>query len=80
MKFKKAIDVNDFLRTVENCEGEVWLESVSGDKYVLKSVFSRYIAMSALLSEQGDNLELYCQLPEDRVKFYKYFYEHPDVN
>jgi hypothetical protein len=80
MKFKKAIDVNDFLRTVEDCKGEVWLETISGDKYVLKSVFSRYIAMSALLTEQGDNLELYCQLPEDRVRFYKYFSEHPGVN
>lgn len=80
MKFKKPIEVNDFLRTVEECEGEVWLESVSGDKYILKSVFSRYIAMSALLSEHGDKLELYCQLPEDREKFYKYFYEHPGVN
>ena len=72
--------MNDFLRTVENCEGEVWLESISGDKYVLKSVFSRYIAMAAMLSEQGNNLELFCQLPEDQVKFYKYFHEHPDVN
>ena len=80
MKFKKPIEVNDFLRTVEECEGEIWLESVSGDKYILKSVFSRYIAMSALLSEHGDKLELYCQLPEDREKFYKYFYEHPGVN
>ena len=80
MKFNKPIDVNDFLRTVEECEGEVWLETISGDKYVLKSVFSRYIAMSALLSEHGDELELYCQLPEDRAKFYKYFHEHPGVN
>lgn len=80
MKFKNAIEVNNFLRTVEDCEGEVWLESNRGDKYVLKSIFSRYIAMSALLSEQGENLELYCQLPEDRVKFYKYFHEHPGVN
>ena len=80
MKFTKAIEVNDFLRTVEECEGEVWLESVSGDKYVLKSVFSRYIAMSALLSEKGDQLELFCQLPEDECKFYKYFDKHPGVN
>ena len=80
MKFTKAIEVNDFLRTVEECEGEVWLESVSGDKYVLKSVFSRYIAMSALLSEKGDQLELFCQLPEDEQKFFKYFDEHPGVN
>ena len=80
MKFKKAIDVDDFVRTVNECEGEVWLESNQGDKYVLKSVFSRYIAMAALLTEQGDNLELYCQFPEDRARFYKYFYEHPGVN
>ena len=80
MKFTKAIEVNDFLRTVEDCVGEVWLESTQGDKYVLKSVFSRYIAMSALLSEHGDELELFCQLPEDRSKFYKFFKEHPGVN
>ena len=80
MKFTKAIEVNDFLRTANECEGQVWLESPNGDKYVLKSVFSSYIAMSALLSAHGDELELYCQLPEDRVKFYKYFNDHPGVN
>ena len=80
MKFTKAIEVNNFLRTVEECEGEVWLESIYGDKYVLKSVFSSYIAMSALLSAHGDELELYCQLPEDRAKFYSYFKDHPGVN
>ena len=80
MKFIKPIEVNDFLRTVEDCKGEVWLESTQGDKYVLKSVFSRYIAMSALLSEHGDELELFCQLPEDEQLFYKFFYEHPGVN
>jgi hypothetical protein len=80
MKFTKAIEVNDFLRTVESCEGEVWLESPNGDRFVLKSVFSRYIAMSALLTEKAEDLELFCQLPEDRAKFYKYFHEHPGVN
>ena len=80
MRFTRAIEVNDFLRTVAECEGEVWLESPNGDKFVLKSVFSRYIAMSALLSEKGDELELYCQLPEDKIKFYQYFNEHPGVN
>ena len=80
MRFTKAIEVNDFLRTVEECEGDVWLESPNGDKFVLKSVFSRYIAMSALLSEKGDELELYCQLPEDKAKFYQYFHAHPGVN
>ena len=80
MKFTKAIEVNDFLHTVSECEGAVWIESPNGDKYVLNSVFSSYIAMAALLSERGDELELYCQLPEDRIKFYKYFNDHPGVN
>lgn len=44
MRFTKAIEVNDFLKTAESCEGEVWLESPDGDKFVLKSVFSRYLA------------------------------------
>ena len=79
MKFCKAIEVNDFLRTVEECEGEVWLESPNGDKYVLKSVFSRYIAMSALLTEKSEDLMLFCQLPKDEAKFFKYFEKHPDV-
>lgn len=80
MRFANAIEVNDFLRTVDLCEGEVWITSPRGDKFVLKSVFSRYLAMAALLAERGDELELFCQLPEDRAKFYKYFNEHPDVN
>lgn len=80
MKFKKAIEVDEFMRTVQSCEGEVWLESPQGDKYVLKSVFSQYIAMSALLTEKGDELELFCQLPTDSQKFFKYFSEHPEVH
>lgn len=80
MKFTKAIEVHDFLRTVDSCEGEVWLESPRGDKFVLKSVFSRYIAMSALLTEKAEELELFCQFTEDERKFCKYFNNHPGVN
>jgi hypothetical protein len=79
MKFTKLAEVNDFLKTVEECEGEVWLESIYGDRYALKSVLSHYIAKTILLVEHGDELELFCQLPEDEVKFYKYFDKHPDV-
>ena len=79
MKFTNVIEVNEFMRTVQSCEGEVWLESPYGDKYVLKSAFSSYIAMAALLSEKGEELELYCQFPKDEQLFYKYFNEHPEV-
>jgi hypothetical protein len=79
MKFTKAIELDDFFHTVEECEGEVWLESPNGDRLSLKSLFSRYIAIRDLLSDYGDDLELFCQLSEDECKFYKYFYEHPGV-
>jgi hypothetical protein len=80
MKFVKPIEVNEFLRIVERCKGEAWLESPSGDRFVLKSVFSRYIAMSALLAEKSEDLILYCQLPEDEQLFSEYFNKHPNVN
>ena len=79
MRFTKMVEVNDFLRIVNECKGEVWLESPMGDKFVLKSVFSHYIAMSALLTEHGKDLMLFCQFPEDEAKFYEFFEKYPGV-
>lgn len=80
MRFTKPFEVHDFLRAVDSCKGEVWLESPRGDRFVLKSVFSRYVAMTALLVEKSEDLELFCQLPEDEALFYEFFEKHPDVN
>ena len=80
MKIKNIEEVEGFLDAVNKCEGEVWLESPDGDKFNLKSKFSRYIALGALLSESGDNLELFCSLPEDEQYFYEYFTSFPGVN
>jgi hypothetical protein len=79
MKFTNATEVNDFMSTVESCNGTVWLESPVGDKFVLNSVFSRYVAMAALLEDKGEQLELFCQLDEDKAKFFKFFGKHPEV-
>ena len=84
MRFTNATEVNDFMSTVENCTGSVWLEEIrarhQGDRFVLNSVFSRYVAMAALLTDKGEQLELFCQRPEDRERFFKYFGDHPGVN
>ena len=80
MKFATLAEVNDFLKTVDSCKGEVWLESKYGDKYVLKSVLSHYIAMTILLAEHSKDLELFCQFPEDEQLFFKYFNKYPAVN
>ena len=79
MKFTKLSEVNDFLRIVDQCKGEVWLESTQGDRIVLNSVLSHYIAMTMLLTQHGDMLELFCQYPEDEAKFFRYFKKYPDV-
>lgn len=79
MRFSNAAEIHDFMNTAESCEGQVWIESPNGDRFVLKSVFSRYVAMAALLNDKAEELELFCQLPEDRQKFYKYFDDHPEV-
>lgn len=79
MKLRNTEDVEGFLDAVSQCKGDVWLESPYGDKYNLKSKLSQYIAMGALLSLNGDNLELFCSNSADENKFYKFFHTHPGV-
>ena len=49
MKLTNIGEVNDLIATVERCKGEVWLESVDGDKLSLTSSFSRYVAIGSLI-------------------------------
>ena len=79
MKIKNISQVNGFIDVVDKCEGSVWLESLEGDRFNLKSKFSQYVALGELLGKNGSSLELFCSLPEDRALFYKYFHEYPDV-
>ena len=80
MRLNNIEEINAFLETANQCEGKVWLETPDGDRFNLKSKFSQYVAMAALLGESGEDLELFCQLPEDRSRFFKYFREYPGVN
>ena len=79
MKLKNISELNGFIAAVDGCKGHVWLESPDGDKFNLKSKFSQYIALGALLGTKGEELELFCQLSEDESRFYKYFKDYPDV-
>lgn len=79
MRIRNLTQLNNFLGAVNNCQGDVWLESPRGDKYNLKSEFSRYVAFGALLSENGDSLELFCQCPTDEPLFYDFLAQNPEV-
>ncbi len=79
MKLANITEVNNFLRTVDECTGDVWLESVDGDKINLKSKLSQYVAITALISCESDKLELFCSKHEDEERFFKFFKENPMV-
>ena len=79
MRLTNISEVNTFIKLINECKGDVWLESAEGDKINLKSKLSQYVAISALLSIEGDHLDLYCSLPEDEAKFIMFFHEHPST-
>ena len=79
MKLTKISQVNDFLTAVNAAKGDVWLMSIYGDKYNLKSLLTQYIAIGALLGDKGDELELFCDRKEDEALFLQFFFEHPEI-
>lgn len=72
MIIRTVEDVNKFNEIVKSCKGDVWLQSVDGDKYNLKSELSRYVAIADLLRDETDKLELFTSLPEDESKFFEF--------
>ena len=57
------------------CAGDVYLKSQDGDVFNLKSALSEYIALGQLLSEQGDNLELFADRREDEARLINFLAE-----
>ena len=79
MKLTKTSEIDAFLEAVNACKGDVWLESPNGDRYNLKSTFSQFLALGALLEENGDELELFCAISAEEGYFFKFFQQYPEV-
>ena len=79
MYIKDTKTLSCFLAAVDKCEGDVYLVSQFGDRYNLKSALSKYIAIGALLSENGETLELFCDRKEDEPYFMEFFSKNPAV-
>ena len=67
MKLQNIQEVEEFRKVVHQCKGRVYLESLEGDIFNLKSAMSEYVALGRLLSEQGDSLELFADSKEDEA-------------
>ena len=79
MKLKKRVEVKEFLNILEQTKGNVWLESVYGDKYNLKSVLSRYVAIGEMIKNSYNELELFCDHYSDEHLFFDFFSKYPDT-
>ena len=78
MKINKIEQVAEFLKTIDKCEGEVYLTSNFGDKYNLKSKLTQYVAIAELLNSNND-LELWCDNKKDEQFFIEFFNKNPEV-
>lgn len=78
MKINNVKEINDFIDVLNQTTGDVWLQSIYGDRISLKSELSRYIAIAQLIEEKSGVLELFCSNSEDESLFYEYFRKHPD--
>ena len=75
MKLTNIKDVQKFIEVVNSCENDVFLKSVEGDVFNLKSSLSQYIAIGRLLEDAGESLELFAQTREDEAKLLNMMYE-----
>lgn len=67
MRIRSVQDIEALKEAVGQCSRAVWLESVNGDKYDLKSEFSQYIAIGALIQDTDEQLELFAADPRDQM-------------
>lgn len=80
MKLYNVSQIEEFKKAISLCKGEVWLEdTTTGSRLNLKSLFTQYLAIGALVSEKGDNFELFCSDTSDEYHFYKFFFDNPST-
>lgn len=68
MRLTNMKDVKKFIDAVNACEHDVYLKSLEGDVFNLKSSLSQYIAVGRLIEESGDSLELFADSREDEAR------------
>ena len=78
MTFTTYDEVKEFLDVVDTCQSDVFLRSPYGDVYNLKSKLSQYLGVAALLSEHGEELELFCADKREEPKLIKFLSDHHD--
>ncbi len=66
------LDVNAFVKELNNCKGQVWLITEEGDKINLMSAFCRIVGLMSIL--QGAKLsqaKIECENVEDESRLFR---------
>lgn len=79
MRFTNSEQIEKFLAAVDSCTHDVYLRSLYGDVYNLKSRLSQYLGVAALLSEHGDELELWCSNKDDEARMLNFLTRNPEI-
>lgn len=75
MKLNNIKDVQKFVAAINDCEHGVYLKSLEGDVFNLKSSMSQYVAIGRLIEESGDSLELFADSREDEARLLMMLHE-----
>ena len=75
MRLTNLKNIQKFVDTVNSCEHGVYLKSLEGDVFNLKSSMSQYVAIGRLIEESGDSLELFADSREDEALLLEMIHE-----
>ena len=67
------VDFEDLIKTIDECKGDVYLETIDGDVLNLKSKLCQMIGLSTILrnTEVGE-ATLRCANPEDETILFRF--------
>lgn len=67
------LDFNDFIKTLDSCKGDVFLETVDGDVLNLKSKLCQMIGIANILKgAEISEAKIRCAKPEDETLLFRF--------
>ncbi|MBQ6825134.1 MAG: hypothetical protein IJP34_00555 [Clostridia bacterium] len=67
------IDFDDFIKAIDECKGDVYLETVEGDVLNLKSKLCQMIGLSTILkSTEIEEATITCSNKDDETMLFRY--------
>lgn len=73
MKIKRITNPKEFFERLQECAGQIVLETNDGDRLNLKSKLCQYILLSDMFNNAKiEDFELYFSNPEDVIKIFDY--------